>query len=325
MANVGLSGDPDGGLIPGLTMIAGPSKHFKSMFALMMAGAYMKKHPDAILLFYDNEFGTPDSYFKFFNIDTKRVYHSPLLDIEQLKHDLVTQLTELDKKDEVVIVIDSVGNLASKKEIDDAIKGSDKADMTRAKQFKSLWRMVTPHLTTKDIPLIAINHTYKTIEMFSKDQVSGGTGGIYSSNTIWIVGRQQNKKTPAEGLRGYNFIIRVEKSRYVKEGSKIPITVLFDGGILKYSGLFEFCKETGYINMPSRGWYEGIDPATGEVITSKEREDTINSDDSFWDIMFKRTDLKDFIKKSYAYGTGNADELFKDTNIADVDEEEEVE
>ena len=37
MINVALSGDMDGGLSSGLTVLAGPSKHFKTSFALLMA------------------------------------------------------------------------------------------------------------------------------------------------------------------------------------------------------------------------------------------------------------------------------------------------
>ena len=59
MINVALSGKLDGGIIPGLTMWAGPSKHFKTAFSLLMAKAYMDKYKDAVLLFYDSEFGTP--------------------------------------------------------------------------------------------------------------------------------------------------------------------------------------------------------------------------------------------------------------------------
>ena len=40
MMNVALSGSMDGGLAPGLTVLAGPSKHFKTSFALIMASAY---------------------------------------------------------------------------------------------------------------------------------------------------------------------------------------------------------------------------------------------------------------------------------------------
>jgi len=71
--NVALSGRLDGGLTPGITMWAGPSKHFKTAFSLLMAKSYLDKYPDAALLFYDSEFGTPQSYFDSFEIDTARV------------------------------------------------------------------------------------------------------------------------------------------------------------------------------------------------------------------------------------------------------------
>lgn len=174
MINVALSGRVDGGLVPGLLMLAGPSKHFKSAFALLMAAAYQKKYPDAVVLFYDSEFGTPQAYFESFGINMEQVVHTPITDVEQLKFDIMKQLESIDKKDRVVIVIDSIGNLASKKEVEDAMNEKSVADMSRAKQMKSLFRMVTPHLNLKDIPLIAVNHTYKEIGLYPKDIVSGG-------------------------------------------------------------------------------------------------------------------------------------------------------
>ena len=53
MINVALSGSVDGGLTPGLTVLAGPSKHFKTSFTLLIAAAYLNKYPDAIMLFYE--------------------------------------------------------------------------------------------------------------------------------------------------------------------------------------------------------------------------------------------------------------------------------
>ena len=108
MVNIALSGDVDGGLTSGLTVLAGPSKHFKTSFALLMAGAYLKEHDDAVLIFYDSEFGSPQSYFESFGIDTSRVLHTPIVDVEQLKFDLVNQLEEIERKDKVIIVIDSM-------------------------------------------------------------------------------------------------------------------------------------------------------------------------------------------------------------------------
>ena len=113
MINVALSGKLDGGIIPGLTMWAGPSKHFKTAFSLLMAKASMDKYKAAVLLFYDSEFGTPQSYFDTFGIDTNRVLHTPLTDVEQLKFDIMQQLQNVERGDHLIIVIDSIGNLAS--------------------------------------------------------------------------------------------------------------------------------------------------------------------------------------------------------------------
>ena len=252
MINVALSGDPDGGLGSGLTVLAGPSKHFKTSFALLMAAAYMNKHPDAIMLFYDSEFGSPQTYFESFDIDTKRILHTPITDVEKLKFDLVSQLEAIEKDDRVIIIIDSIGNLASKKELEDAINEKSVADMSRAKALKGLFRMVTPYLTMKNIPLLAINHTYKEIGLFPKDIVGGGTGIYYSADNIWILGRQQ-QKTGTE-IKGYNFIINVEKSRFVKEKSKIPVSVTWDGGIERYSGLLDIAMHGNFVAKPSNGW-----------------------------------------------------------------------
>ena len=317
MINVALSGKLDGGLIPGLTMWAGPSKHFKTAFSLLMAKSYMDKYPEAVLLFYDSEFGTPIKYFETFQIDMDRVLHTPLTDIEQLKFDIMQQLAEVNRGDKLIIVLDSIGNLASKKEVEDALEGKSVADMSRAKQVKSLFRMVTPHLNIKDISMIVVNHTYKEIGMFPKDIVGGGTGSYYSADNIYIIGRQQEKD--GTEIVGYNFIINVEKSRYVKEKSKIPISVSFDGGISKSSGLLDLAIESGHVVKPTNGWYAKVDQSTGEVGDKKRIADT--STPEFMEPILKDPKFKEFIKHKYeiAYGSimGESDPiLLQETNEA---------
>jgi len=293
--NIALSGKLDGGLTPGLTMWAGPSKHFKTAFSLLMAKSYLDKYENSALLFYDSEFGTPQSYFDSFGIDTDRVLHTPITDIEQLKFDVMNQLTNLERDDKLIIVIDSIGNLASKKEVEDALDQKSVADMSRAKQIKSLFRMVTPHLTMKDIPMIVVNHTYKEIGMFPKDIVGGGTGSYYSADNIFIIGRQQEKE--GQEIVGYNFIINVEKSRYVKEKSKIPISVSFDGGINKWSGLLDIALEGNFVTKPSNGWYAKVDQDTGEVLEKKRFADTQNEE--FWKDILVNENFKEYVRKKY--------------------------
>jgi hypothetical protein len=285
--NVALSGRLDGGLTPGLTMWAGPSKHFKTAFSLLMARAYLDKYEDAALLFYDSEFGTPQSYFETFGIDMDRVLHTPI----------------------TIIVVDSIGNLASKKEVEDALDQKSVADMSRAKQMKSLFRMTTPHLTLKDIPMVVVNHTYKEIGLYPKDIVGGGTGSYYSADNIFILGRQQEKE--GTEVVGYNFIINVEKSRYVKEKSKIPVSVSFDGGISKFSGLLDLALESGHVIKPSNGWYQKVDKETGEVEDKKYRiKDTDTKD--FWMPVLMQRSFVEYVKNKYQVGSS---EILKDEDI----------
>jgi RecA/RadA recombinase len=299
--NVALSGRLDGGLTPGLTMWAGPSKHFKTAFSLLMAKSYLDKYNDAALLFYDSEFGTPQSYFDSFGIDTDRVLHTPLTDIEQLKFDIMQQLTNLERGDRLIIVIDSIGNLASKKEVEDALEGKSVADMSRAKQVKSLFRMVTPHLTMKDVPMIVVNHTYKEIGMFPKDIVGGGTGSYYSADNIFIIGRQQEKE--GTEVVGYNFIINVEKSRYVKEKSKIPVTVSFDGGVSRWSGLLDLALDSGLVVKPTNGWYSRVDVSTGEIESKKYRIKETDTKD-FWMPIITSKKFQDYVTDKYQIAAG---------------------
>jgi RecA/RadA recombinase len=292
--NVAFSGTLDGGMVSGLTIIAGPSKHYKSSMGLIMVKAYLDQYADAICLFYDSEFGITPDYISSFGIDGNRVLHIPLEHIEQLKFDVMKRLDAIENKDHVIIFIDSIGNLASKKEVEDALDEKAVSDMTRAKQLKSLFRMMTPHLTTKNIPCIAINHIYMEQGMFPKAIVSGGTGLYYSSNQIFIVGRSQEKD--GTEITGWNFTLNVEKSRFVKEKAKLPIAVTYEGGIDKYSGLFEWALEAGFIQK-SGSRYQLVNPETGEVNDKKMWAKEIGAD--VFEPLLKNESFKEFVKNKF--------------------------
>ena len=313
MINVALSGSVDGGITPGITMLAGPSKHFKTGFALLLASSFLKKYPEGVILFYDSEFGTPQSYFSTFNIPFDSVVHTPITDVEELKFDIMQQLKNIERGEHVMIVIDSIGNLASKKEVEDALEQKAVADMSRAKQLKSLFRMITPHLSLKDIPMAVINHTYKEIGLYPKDIVGGGTGSYYGSDNIWILGRQQDKD--GTEIQGYHFVINVEKSRYVKEKSKIPITVSFDGGINRWSGLLDVALDGGYISKPKVGWYARVDRTTGELLTPNFRAGDIVNNGKFWMKIFEETDFSKFIEEKYKIGMGS---IMEDEDVSEA-------
>lgn len=293
--NIACSAQVDGGFSSGIMQIAGESRHFKTLFMLIMMAEYLKKYPDAIMIFYDSEFGAALKYFKSVGIDSSRVLHKPIENMEELKFDIISTLSDLQRGDKVIIGVDSIGNLASKKELDDAHDGKSTADMTRAKQMKSIFRMVTPMVRKRDIPFIAVNHTYNTQEMFAKQIVSGGQGPLLSSQDVWIITRSQLKnESQKEKLVGYTFNINIEKSRTVREKRKIPIEVTFNEGVNKYSGILTIATNLGFIVTPSKGWRCLCDPETGEIFDNEK---------------FQEKDARPFLKRLVE------DQKFKDAVV----------
>lgn len=290
--NIALSGDINGGITPGLTTIAGESRHFKSALGLLMAAAFQRKYPEGIVLFYDSEFGVTSEYLEVMGIDLDRVLHIPVMDLEGMKFDIVQRLEQINENDKVFIFFDSLGNIASKKEVDDALEGKGAADMTRAKAVKSLFRIVTPHLTVKNIPMVAVAHIYSTMELYSKKIISGGQAILLSSNTAIIITRSQEKD--GKELQGFSFNLNIEKSRFVKERSVVPLVVRFDNGIDKNSGLLELALESGHVLSPSKGWYQ----KPGEENKIRARE----MDDSFWTEIVNDASFQEFIRAKYKLG-----------------------
>lgn len=256
--------------------------------------SYLTEYPDAIAILYDSEFGTTPEYLQSIGLDVERIIHVPIAHIEELKFDIIKRMDAIERGDKVFFLIDSLGALPSKKEIDDAIDDKAVADMTRAKAIRSLIRIITPSLTIKDIPCIIINHTYKTMELYSKDVVGGGTSVMYLSNQVFIISRAQEKE--GTELVGYKFTITIDKSRFVREKSKFAFTVTQTGGINRYSGLLEIALESGHVIKPSMGWYSRVIDGTPEE--KKWRlKDTYNME--FWKPIFDDETYDTWIKNKY--------------------------
>lgn len=286
--NLAFSGHLEGGLTSGVHIIAGPSRHFKTNLALQLAKAYLNTYPDSIILFYDSEFGTTETYFSNSGVDPSRVLHIPVKNIEEITFHLAQQLeNNISQKDKVFILIDSIGNLASKREVENALNENSAQDMTRAKALKGLFRVITPYFTLHNIPLICINHVYANIGGYGQS-MSGGTGPLLSANSVFFIGRQQGEKEDDE-LLGYKFTINIEKSRRVREKKKISFDVNWDEGIIPYSGIFEIARDLGWIISPNKGWYSFIDKKTGEVIFDKNLRKDECLDPEKWKIFLSKT------------------------------------
>lgn len=145
--------------------------------------------------------------------------------------------------------------------------------------------------------------------------VSHNTGVMYSSNTVLFVTKAQEKE--GTELVGYNFTLKAEKSRFIKEGSKLPLTVTFDKGINKYSGLFDLALELGFIHKNSAVSYSRmfLDKNTGELVPEDKKWRRKEADcKEFWEPMLNDEYFKETVEKHYlldapTFSTSEADEL----------------
>lgn len=287
MLNVALSGKWEGGLSSGITILAGPSRNGKTYIGLILVKAYLEKYPDAVCVFLDSELGASKMYFDRLGIDTARIIHIPLTNIEEAKFQCVKIFEGLSTNDHCMFFFDSIGNLASKKELDDAQNEKSVADMSRAKQLKSFFRIITPYVNLKNVPFVGINHTYQTTDFFPQEVMGGGTGCLLSADTVFFMGKAKDKD--GKELTGFDFKLKVHKSRCVKETKVFCLNSSFEEGIDKYSDLFEFALEKGFITSPSKGFYQKAEKYCNE---KKYRKSEFDRNDETWKDIIEDEEFK---------------------------------
>lgn len=322
--NLAYSGDLTKGTSDGVTCIAGKSKSFKTLFGLMSCKAYLDANPEAYMIFYDSEGGASQSYFESVGIDTDRVIYIPIMNIEELKFDIMEKLEaikesykETKEYEKFVFFVDSIGNLASIKEVNDSLSGNSASDMgTRAKSLKALFRIITPYFTNYKMHFIAIMHTYDEMAAMGapKQIMSGGTGPMYSANNVFIIGKRQIKE--GKDIIGWQFMLNIEKSRTIRERAVIPFEVTYEGGMDRYTGLLDIALASGHVEKPKMGWYSrpGV-----EGDKNWRKKDT--SCPEFWDPILNDDSFVSAVTDMYALGGNNTILQYKlDTILSDYEQ-----
>jgi len=304
-----MSAKLDGGFTYGLTTLAGQSKTAKSLIMLYLAKQYLDNNEDSVLILYDCEFGTHNQMIDSVGIDRDKIIHKPIMHVEELKIDLMQTFEEIERSDNVIIGVDSFGEIPSAKETEDALDGKTVADMSRAKALNSLFRLIKPQLNTRKIPLIGVGKTYKTQEKYAKDVLGGGEGITKQSDTIFFIGKQQEVEGTGStrNFKGSTFILKVNKGRLVRERSEFPLTILFETGIEKYSGLLDIALDLGFVTKPKVGWFK-----RGGDEKNYRRKDTNNA--NFWDPILNDPKFQELTYKKYSY------DLVEQTEGEKVDE-----
>ena len=241
--NALLSGSMYGGVPSNkITCLAGSESVGKTFFALSIAKNFLDINKDGLILYFESEGALTSGMIKERGLDPDRFVMFPVATVEEFRTQCIKIIEGVPKETKVMIFLDSLGNLSTRKEMEDSASGSDKRDMTRAQMIRGTFRTLALKLSTKNIPLIITNHTYDKVgSMFPSKEISGGGGIKYAASVIVTLGKRKVK----DGTEVLGNIIKCKlvKGRFTKEESVIETMLDYQTGLDKYFGLVEIAEK----------------------------------------------------------------------------------
>ena len=259
-----------------ITILAGPKQTGKTFLAMQIARNAQKMGYNIVWI--DTEFATEKSDFDMYGVDTSNKDNFMLIRtniVEKIKMFMMSFLDALQKlKDtgvdvsKTIFFLDSIGMLSSEKEKEDTLKLNIKQDMTRAKQIKSLVRLITNDLGYLNIPFVCTNHVYLTQDMFPQTIMSGGEGLYYAASVILFLSDAKLKTGEEDemdlGRSGSVITAKSAKNRLAKP-KKVKFEIDYSKGINPYKGLDLFCTFENFEKIGVAQVKKNIDKETGEI------------------------------------------------------------
>jgi RecA/RadA recombinase len=249
--NALVSGSIFGGLPSNkITALAGESSTGKTFFCLSVVRSFLDNNPDGGVIYFETESAISREMIESRGIDSKRMIIFPVTTIEEFRTQAVRIVDKYlkepkDERKPLMFCLDSLGMLASSKEVEDAAADKQVRDMTKSQIIKSAFRVLTLKLGQANIPMIVTNHTYDVIGSYVPTKEMGGGSGLkYAASTIIYLSKKKEK----DGTEVVGNIIKCEakKSRLTKENSKVETRLFYDDrGLDRYYGLLELGEEHG--------------------------------------------------------------------------------
>ena len=213
------------------------------------------------------KFGIDNSLEKFRLIRSNKVEDVNMV-LTQLLDELKEQKLAGFELPKIMIVLDSLGQMASNKEKADLLKGDIKQDMTKAKALGSMFRSINTDLGFLDIPMIVCNHTYQTLDLFSSEKLKGGNGLLYSASVIGLMSKSKLKTGEEDdmdlGQSGISVLFKTMKNRMAKP-KKIRFDISFSNGMNPYTGLDAFCRPEYFEKIGIAQVKADVNKKTGEL------------------------------------------------------------
>lgn len=239
--------------------LAGPSATGKTYYLMQMAKSFLEKEKDNVVVYFDSEGSTTKEQLVNFGIDVKRFVIIPVSTIEEFRTQAVRVLNAYQDKygkgapTKMLLSLDSLGNLSSKKEVEDVESGDDKRDMTKAQLIRGTFRVIGLKCSILNVPLVITNHTYDMVGAYVPTQeISGGAGLKYISDQIVLLSKSKfrDDKNKKEVL-GNIITAKLYKSRQTIENKEVETRLFYDSGLDRYYGLMEIALKQGIFKKVS--------------------------------------------------------------------------
>lgn len=213
------------------------------------------------------KFGVSNDLEKFRLVRSNKVEDINIT-LTQLVDELKEQKLAGFELPKLMIVLDSLGQMASNKEKADLLKGDIKQDMTKAKAIGSMFRSINNDLGYLDIPMIVCNHTYLTMDLFPQAVMKGGLALLYSASVIGFMTKSKLKTGEEDdmdlGGSGITVLFKTQKNRLAKP-KKIRFDISFANGMNPYTGLDAFCRPEYFNQIGIAQGKMEVDKKTGEM------------------------------------------------------------
>ena len=241
--NALLSGSMYGGVPSNkITCLAGQESVGKTFFALSIAKNFLEENKENVIVYFESEGALTTNMITERGLDPDRFIVLPVATVEEFRTQCIKMVDGLDKDTKVMMFLDSLGNLSTRKEMEDSASGSDKRDMTRAPVVRVTFRTIALKLATKNIPLIITNHTYEKVGAYVPTQEISGGGGIKYAASVIVTLRKKKFKDGTEVL-GNIIKMKLVKGRLTKEESTIEAMLDYQTGLDQYYGLVEIAEK----------------------------------------------------------------------------------
>lgn len=248
--NAQISGSLYGGMQNNKVLgICGPTSTGKTFFALGIMSNFLMQNPNGGVVYYDTESAVTKAMMVSRGIDPKRVIIAEPQTIEQFRHHAANMVENymkfpVESRPPMMMVLDSLGNLSSNKEMADITAGADTRDMTKAQLIRAAFRVLRLKLSKAGIPFIVTNHTYAAIGGNTHDEELAGGGGFkYCSDTIAILSKAQDKVESTNEIVGNFISVKMYKARLSKERTKTRLNLSYAKGLSRYYGLLELAEK----------------------------------------------------------------------------------